>query len=201
MMTFGPQINKGAVAEWILSFLAHPGVEHGMMNSGEFYGFHGSKSSQFRPNLDAVSVHNGSHLASTYCALAILKIVGYDFSLIDPKPLAMSMKYLQRHDGSFIPIHIGAEADLRFVYCAAAISYMLDDWSGVDKEKAKDYVTNCQSYDGGFGLNPGLESHGGGTYCAIASLRLMGFLEDNLLVKGASSSIINVALLLDWIAK
>ncbi|GMH10700.1 hypothetical protein Nepgr_012541 [Nepenthes gracilis] len=191
-------INKEAVATWVLSFQARPGNEDGL-NSGQFYGFHGSKSSQFNPNVDGVLLCNGSHLASTYCALAILKIVGYDFSLIDSKSIATSMRNLQQHDGSFIPIHIRAEADLRFLFCAAAISYMLDNWSGVDKEKAKEYILNCQSYDGGFGLSPGLESHGGATYCAIASLLLMGFIEDNILSKSASSSIINVPLLLDWI--
>jgi geranylgeranyl transferase type-1 subunit beta len=59
-----------------------------------------------------------------------------------------------------MPIHIGGETDLRFVYCAAAICYMLDSWSGMDKESAKNYILNCQSYDGGFGLIPGSESHG-----------------------------------------
>ncbi|KAK8671712.1 hypothetical protein V6N13_038299 [Hibiscus sabdariffa] len=75
---------------------------------------------------------------------------------------------------------------------------MLEDWSGMDKEKAKDYILNCQSYDGGFGLMPGLESHGGGTYCAVASLRLMGYIEDDLLSKNATSFVVNVPLLLDW---
>lgn len=54
------------------------------------------------------------------------------------------------------------------------------------------------SYDGGFGLTPGSESHGGGTYCAVASLRLMGFIEDDVLSKSMSSSIIDLPLLLNW---
>lgn len=58
-----------------------------------------------------------------------------------------------------MPTHIGAETDLRFVYCAAAICSMLDDWTGMDKLKAKEYILNCQSYDGGFGMVPGSESH------------------------------------------
>jgi len=40
---------------------------------------------------------------------------------------------------------------------------------------------------------------GGATYCAIASLRLMGLIEDNILSSCASSSLIDVSLLLDWI--
>jgi prenyltransferase beta subunit len=43
--------------------------------------------------------HNGSHLASTYSALAILKIVGYDLANIDSKALLLSMKKLQQPDG------------------------------------------------------------------------------------------------------
>lgn len=192
------RVDKEAVASWVSSFQVHPKSQDELDN-GKFYGFVGSRSSQFPPDVNGNLRLNGSHLASTYCALAILKIIGHDFSEVDSGSMVRSMRNLQQDDGSFMPIHIGAEADLRFVYCAAAISYMLDDWSGVDREKAKEYILNCQSYDGGFGLCPGLESHGGATYCAIASLRLMGFIEDDLLSKGASSSIINITMLLEWI--
>ncbi|KAL4566592.1 hypothetical protein LXL04_030711 [Taraxacum kok-saghyz] len=97
-----------------------------------------------------------------------------------------------------MPIHTEAETDLWFVYCAAVISSLSDDWSGMDNEKAKDYILSCQSYDGGFGLIPGQESHGGATYCAVASLRLIGFIEADLLSLSQSSSMIDVQLLLDW---
>ncbi|KAJ6900392.1 hypothetical protein NC652_026496 [Populus alba x Populus x berolinensis] len=36
---------------------------------------------------------------------------------------------------------------------------MLEDWSGMDREKTKEYILKCQSYDGGFGMIPGSESH------------------------------------------
>ncbi|KAF5742667.1 Geranylgeranyl transferase type-1 subunit beta [Tripterygium wilfordii] len=191
------RIDKIVVANWVLSFQAHPRNKD-EINNGQFYGFHGSITSQFPPDDNGVLVHNCGHLASTYCALAILKIVGYDFSGIESEIILTSMKNLQHPDGSFMPIHIGAEKDLRFVYCAAAICSMLEDWTGMDREKTKIYILNCQSYDGGFGLIPGSESHGGATYCAVASLRLMGYLEDNLLSKVTQSSIIDVPMLLDW---
>ena len=41
------------------------------------------------------------------------------------------------------------------------------------KDKATNFILSCQSYDYGFGMNPGLESHCGCGYCAIASLGLM----------------------------
>ncbi|KAL2897031.1 Geranylgeranyl transferase type-1 subunit beta [Bienertia sinuspersici] len=232
-------VDKKTIIAWVLSFQAYQNnqVE---LSDGQFYGFVGSRSSQFPPDVDKNLKPNGSHLASTYSALAILKIIGYDFSLFDSKFIVRSMRHLQQHDGRgcavettvkaplciavtlmhncllitktisdralkatfssllFMPIHIGAEADLRFVYCAAAISYLLDDWTGVDKLKAKEYILNCQSYDGGFGLCPGLESHGGATYCAIASLQLMGYLGVDIFSKVASSSVINIPMLLDW---
>lgn len=91
-------------------------------------------------------------MASTYSALAILKIIGYDLSNVKSEWLLKSMRNLQQPDGrygescsfikwvyfyyfwdvmnwidllmistefgSFMPIHTGAETDLRFIYCA-----------------------------------------------------------------------------------
>ncbi|KAL3717800.1 hypothetical protein ACJRO7_003016 [Eucalyptus globulus] len=192
------RVHKDAVADWVLSFQAHPRSKADLDN-GQFYGFHGSRSSQFPSKDNAIFTPNGSHLASTYCALAILKIVGYNLSNIDSESMLTSMRNLQQSDGSFMPIHIGAERDLRFLYCAAAICFMLNNWNGMDREKAKEYILNCQSYDGGFGLSPGSESHGGAAYCAIASLRLMGFIGDDCLSNAsAPSSKANIRSLLDW---
>ncbi|CAE6039227.1 unnamed protein product [Arabidopsis arenosa] len=191
------RVDKDVVAKWVLSFQALPS-NRVSLKDGEFYGFFGSRSSQFPIDENGDLIHNGSHLASTYCALAILKVIGHDLSIIDSESLLLSMKNLQQVDGSFMPIHIGGETDLRFVYCAAAICYMLDNWSGMDKESAKNYILNCQSYDGGFGLIPGSESHGGATYCAIASLRLMGYIGVDLLSNDSSRSIIDPSLLLNW---
>ncbi|CAN4096006.1 unnamed protein product [Withania somnifera] len=188
------RVDKEGVINWVLSLQAHPQDEVELSN-GQFYGFHGSRSSRFQPSDHGDAIPNGSHLASTYCALSILKTLGYDFSLLDSTSIIKSMRNLQQHDGSFMPIHSGAETDLCFVYCAAAISSMLENWSGIDKKKAKDYIINCQSYDGGFGLTPGSESHGGATFCAVASLRLMGLIEYDILSKNV---FINVPLLLDW---
>lgn len=197
MLGAADRVDREGAINWVLSLQAHAKNEFDL-NNGQFYGFHGSRSSQFQMDDSGAWIPNGSHLASTYCALAILKTVGYDLTLLDSESILKSMKNLQQSDGSFMPIHTGAERDLRFIFCAAAICSMLENWSGMDKEKAKEYILSCQSYDGGFGLIPGSESHGGGTYCAVASLRLMGFIEHDVLSKGASSCIINVPLLLDW---
>jgi geranylgeranyl transferase type-1 subunit beta len=39
-----------------------------------------------------------------------------------------------------------SETDMRFNYCACAISFMIDDWSGVDKDKLGKYVMTCMGY-------------------------------------------------------
>ncbi|KZV25139.1 geranylgeranyl transferase type-1 subunit beta-like [Dorcoceras hygrometricum] len=195
------RIDKEVVINWVLSLQARPKSPEDSEN-GQFYGFHGSRSSQFQSTdkgpSEQVAIPNGSHLASTYCALAILKIVGYDLSLIDSGVLLKSMKNLQQPDGCFMPVHTGAEKDLRFVFCAAAICSMLKNWSGIDRGKAKEYILSCQSYDGGFGLIPGSESHGGATYCAVASLQLMGFIGEGFLSTNPSCHDVNLPLLLDW---
>lgn len=41
---------------------------------------------------------------------------------------------------SFYALPEGSENDIRFIYCAASICYMLDDWSGMDTRKAIDYI-------------------------------------------------------------
>ena len=44
--------------------------------------------------------------------------------------------------GSFSCVPEGSETDMRFVYCACCVSYMLNDWSGMDREKTISYIIN-----------------------------------------------------------
>lgn len=41
---------------------------------------------------------------------------------------------------SYAALIDGSENDVRFVYCAAAISYILQDWRGMDKEAVLKYI-------------------------------------------------------------
>jgi geranylgeranyl transferase type-1 subunit beta len=84
---------------------------------------------------------------------------------------------------------ISNEKDIRFLFCACAISYILNDWSGIDVSLALNYIDSSQSYDGGFGQGPFEESHGGSTYCALASLWLMNEI----------TNIKNKRLLVEWL--
>ena len=117
------------------------------------------------------------HLAMAYTALAVLKSLGDDCSRVDKSALIREMSSLQQSDGCFSASHDGSECDMRFLYCACAISYMIDDWSGVDKDRAVEYIKSCITYEGGIALVPNSEAHGGSCYCATASLVLMDRLD------------------------
>jgi len=140
---------------------------------GTYYG--GSFNPDCHPR--SLHIHDHSHIAMTYTGLAVLRICGDDFSRINKKAIIGSLKRLQKEDGSFSPVANGSENDMRFVYCACAISYMLNDFSGFDQDKAVKYILLSQSYDFGIGQGPGQESHGGSTYCAVAALQLMNRLQ------------------------
>ncbi|KAJ8672847.1 hypothetical protein QAD02_004107 [Eretmocerus hayati] len=132
----------------------------------------GFESSTMIPK-DTVTRYHCGHLAMTYTALASLLILGDNLSGVDRESVIQGVKACQNSDGSFMAMVTGCESDMRFVYCACCVSAILDDWSGVDKAKTIDYILKSISYDGGIGQGPGLESHGGSTFCAIASLFLM----------------------------
>ncbi|XP_031838267.1 geranylgeranyl transferase type-1 subunit beta [Nomia melanderi] len=124
------------------------------------------------------------HLLMTYLGLVTLIILGDDLSRVDKKSIIEGVRACQNPNGSFVAFITESknenESDMRFLYCACCISSILKDWSGVDKEKTIDYILNSISYDGAMGQGPGLESHGGSTFCAVASLILMNELHNVL---------------------
>jgi hypothetical protein len=44
---------------------------------------------------------------------------------------------------------------VRFVYCACAVSALLNDWSGVNRNSCLQYILSCVTYEGGLSLVPG----------------------------------------------
>lgn len=157
---------------------------------GSSFSLHVEVPAVFQNPKSKIKTYQQAHLASTYSAICTLLTLGDDLYRIDKKSIIQSMKTLQLQNGSFQCRSSGSETDLRFLYCACAISCLLNDWSGVDKEKAIEYIRSCRSYDGAYGLIPGQEGHGGSTYCAVASLSLMGEL-DNELGQVSDSSCMN----------
>jgi len=117
------------------------------------------------------------HLAMTYSALCVLVILGDDLSRVNRKAVVRALKKLQTSDGSF-SCTSDSESDMRFLFCACAISTFLNDWSGMDVEKARAYIVGAMGFDFAYGQSPSEESHGGSTYCAVASLALMERISD-----------------------
>mmetsp|Transcript_11716 Transcript_11716/g.17751 ORF Transcript_11716/g.17751 Transcript_11716/m.17751 type:complete len:361 (-) Transcript_11716:82-1164(-) len=117
------------------------------------------------------------HIAMTYTAIVALVALGDDLSGINKASIIAGLKELQDPSGAFRSTYSPCECDMRFLYCACAISAILGDWSGVNVDRAVNYVRSCVTYEGGVGLVPGAEAHGGSTYCALASLQLMGRLD------------------------
>ncbi|XP_019855708.1 PREDICTED: geranylgeranyl transferase type-1 subunit beta-like isoform X2 [Amphimedon queenslandica] len=124
-----------------------------------------------------------SHIAMTYTALSCLLILGDNLSRINKPAVLTGIKALQQPDGSFCSTVEQSESDMRFVYCACCVSYILNDWSVVDVSLTADYIKKSLAYNFGFGQGPSLESHGGSTYCAVASLVLMNKLESTLTLR------------------
>ena len=65
------------------------------------------------------------------------------------------------------------EYDTRFLYGALnalSILHMLDR---VDLAKATRYIQDCANVDGGYGVNPGAESHAGQIFTCVGALAIM----------------------------
>jgi len=74
----------------------------------------------------ASSAFDTGHIAMTYTALAVLTILGDDLSRVHRAATLRHVRRLQQADGSFCAYE-GGEADMRFVFCGAAICTMLRD--------------------------------------------------------------------------
>ncbi|NP_001177770.1 geranylgeranyltransferase type I beta subunit [Bombyx mori] len=159
---------RSRIIEWLYRLQVHPDKETGDMS---LCGFQGSSTINIRLDPDNNQFRCG-HLAMTYTGLCILLALGDDLSRINRTALIQGVKALQTDEGNFSATLSGCESDMRFVYCAACISYILNDWSGFDIEKATDYVIKSIGYDYGIAQCPELESHGGTTFCALATLAL-----------------------------
>lgn len=65
------------------------------------------------------------------------------------------------------------ESDIRAVYCAVVVAKILDIQAPNLFERSIEWIVRCQTYEGGFGGNPGQEAHGGYSFCAAAALYLL----------------------------
>ncbi|KAK6633181.1 hypothetical protein RUM43_000742 [Polyplax serrata] len=161
---------KAHIIEWVYSLQIVPNEAY----SVDRCGFQGSHSHIIK---GYPHEYEKGHIVMTYTALAILIILGDDLSKVNKEAVLAGIKALQLENGSFCAAK-HEESDMRFVYCAACISYFLNDFKALDIDKLKKFIKSSINYDGGVGQGPDLESHGGSTFCAIAALHLCGILNE-----------------------
>jgi protein farnesyltransferase subunit beta len=71
-------------------------------------------------------------------------------------------------------MHVGGETDTRGCYTALAVSHLLGLLDEELTAGVADFVTRCQTHEGGIGGEPGAEAHGGYTFCGLAAAMLCG---------------------------
>ncbi|KAI5186106.1 protein farnesyltransferase subunit beta [Nematocida homosporus] len=126
------------------------------------------------------------NLGNTYAALSFLRIMGR-LEEVDKDKVVQFIQEM-KVDGGFT-MHVNGEVDARSLYCAiASYSLLFSDkidsnsqLSPLETETGKGlfaeaygWICDAQTYEGGFAALPGEEAHGGYTYCAIASLQILG---------------------------
>eukprot|EP00043_Microstomoeca_roanoka_P002437 m.38424 g.38424 ORF g.38424 m.38424 type:complete len:352 (-) comp11482_c1_seq1:41-1096(-) len=167
------------IINWIYSLQVLPSDQYSL----GYCGFRGSPSNgnQCCDDSDSGSppanAEDCAHLTMTFCALCSLKVLGDPLDRVNKEAIIKGLQYYQKPDGSFTAVHTGGENDMRFVYCACCVCTILDDWSGVNKDTMLSYILASQTYEGGFAQGPGQEAHGGSTFCALASLSMLGALD------------------------
>ncbi|OJJ44076.1 hypothetical protein ASPZODRAFT_135526 [Penicilliopsis zonata CBS 506.65] len=149
-----------------------------------------------------------SHCAPTYATILSLAMVGGDdaFKLVDRTAMWRWLGRLKQPDGSF-RVCEGGEEDVRGAYCAMVIISLLDLPLTLppDAEARKhgvetftsglaEYLSRCQTYEGGISASPGTEAHGAYAFCALACLCILGEPEQTI------NRHMDVPLLLSWLS-
>jgi protein farnesyltransferase subunit beta len=116
-----------------------------------------------------------SHLAPTYAGVSALALSGDKaaWKQIDRGKCYSWMMSLKQSDGSFRMCE-GGESDPRATYCALAVASLLNILTPDLVAGSGQYISRCQTYEGGFANVPIGEAHGGYAFCALASLCFLG---------------------------
>ncbi|KAI8978895.1 terpenoid cyclases/protein prenyltransferase alpha-alpha toroid [Pilobolus umbonatus] len=124
--------------------------------------------------------YDSGHIANTYTALLNLLILGDDLSRVNREAIMKTIRLLQQEDGSIAPVYDSYEKDVRSIYCATSVCYILNDWSGIDVIKTIEHIKRLQSYEYGMAQCPEQEAHGGSTFCAVGALSLLNKMDEGI---------------------
>lgn len=128
------------------------------------------------------------HLATTYGAVSAIASLDHEecYSIIDVVGLQNFIQDMHNDDGSFT-MHKDGELDVRGAYCAAVVANLCGIYSDELFNRTGEWIAKCQTFEGGFGSQPGREAHGGYTFCSLAALILLN-----------KTHLIDIERLLDW---
>lgn len=116
------------------------------------------------------------HLAPTYAAVNALCTIGTDeaLSVINRQTLADFIRKMRDPETGGFKLEETGETDVRGAYCAASVAHLTQIMTKDMFDGTGEWVLSCQTYEGGFAGCPGMEAHGGYSFCAFAALVLLG---------------------------
>ncbi|KAH8073720.1 prenyltransferase [Aureococcus anophagefferens] len=94
------------------------------------------------------------------------------YESVDRKGLYAFLLSMKDPSGGF-RMHDDGEVDVRGTYTALAVAALFNVLTPELAEGAAAYALRCQTYEGGFGGEPGVEAHGGYVFCALAALVIL----------------------------
>ena len=118
-----------------------------------------------------------SHGAPTYASTLALLLCAQGnpeaYEAIDRPALYKWFLSMKTPSGGF-RMHDDGEVDVRGTYTVVAVASLLNLMTEELREGAAEFTARCQTYEGGFGGEPGNEAHGGYAFCAVAALQILG---------------------------
>ncbi|KAH9259380.1 hypothetical protein BASA81_002423 [Batrachochytrium salamandrivorans] len=115
-----------------------------------------------------------AHTAPTYAGVMALVTLNSKPALrtINRGTLYRYFLSLKLSDGGF-QVHEDGESDSRAMYTVLAVASLTNMLTTELTDKCLEWIATTQGFDGGFGGEPGNESHGGYAFCTLASLVLL----------------------------
>ena len=148
------------------------------------------------------------HLAATYAATLSLVMVGgaAAYESINRKSMWHYLGRMKQTDGGFT-MAPGGEEDIRGAFCALVVLSLLNlpielppdaparaEGMTTFLDGLGEWVSRCQTYEGGISAAPGNEAHGAYAFCGLGCLSIMGAPKETL------NKYLNVPLLVRWLS-
>ncbi|KAH7036730.1 terpenoid cyclases/protein prenyltransferase alpha-alpha toroid [Macrophomina phaseolina] len=147
----------------------------------------------YRPLQDPTGGYGGGHgqsphVITSYATILALAILGGEeaYELTNRKTMWHFLGRMKQTDGGFT-VTAGGEEDVRGAYCAMVIISLLNlpielppdapsRAHGLKTflDKLPEWISGCQTFEGGIGAAPGNEAHGAYAFCALACLCILG---------------------------